>query len=310
MDPLAIPPDLQPDSYISHDTSLASPEITPFAFLSLPIELRLKIYELLLPPRTHTIVTQIPYTGYFYNTSVPLLPFALPSHYPFGRKPPTDPPSYKVLNANTHASFPAASIHPAILRLNRQIRAEAEPVLYGGKDVQWDFGIHLQALVAFWEARSQVARECVRSIRVAREIGCVENRDGRVLIGVDSKWLEFCTFLRDQLPGLRNLDLIIWSTSGLTSSFPPAPLSPVDMEKEKDVQAWREWEWTRDLLALEELREAKVTCWGFQNIRDESNFDSWLAGRMVTERLVRERMVREGVVVEDIAVLRARGADA
>lgn len=138
----------------------------------------------------------------------------------------------------------------------------------------------------------------------------MKNLDGGVLIGVDSKWVEFCTFLAYQLPGLRNLDLTIWSTSGLTSSFPPAPLSSVNLEKEREMQEWREWEWTCDLLALGELREAKVTCWGFQNIRDESNFDSWLAGRMVAERLVRERMVREGVVVEQVAVLRGRGLDA
>lgn len=288
---------------ISHDESITcstSSDVEIFPFLSLPIEIRLQIYSLLLPPRTHTIVTQIPYTGYFFNTSIPGHPFALPSHYPFGRSPPTAAPTYKILTTNTHLSFPQPSIYPSILRVSRQILAEAEPVLYGGKHVRWDFGIHLEALRAFWQVRSRVARECVRSIRVAKEISCVENRNG-VLASVDTKWEEFCQFVKDDLPGLRMLDLTIWSTSGLTSSFPPAPLSQAG--KEDEVEQWREWEWTRDLLRLENLIETKITSWGFQNIRDETNFDSWLAGRMVSEKLVRERMVREGVVVEGVAVL-------
>jgi hypothetical protein len=38
-----------------------------FPFLSLPFELRLKIYALVLPSRTHTIVTQYPHNGYYYS---------------------------------------------------------------------------------------------------------------------------------------------------------------------------------------------------------------------------------------------------
>jgi hypothetical protein len=61
---------------------------------------------------------------------------------------------------------------------------------------------------------------------------------------------------------------------------------------------------------MDALRQARITWWGFQSIRGEngeSNFDSWLAGRMVGDRVLRERMVWEGVAEEGVVVLRGWG---
>jgi hypothetical protein len=207
MDPATLPVDPQPCQ--SHGNSLALASSEPFPFLSLPIKIRLQIYKLLLPPRTHTIVTQIPHSGFYYNTAtIPI--HSTQTFYSFGRTPPQNLTTYKVLTTNFRSSFPSPSIYSEVLRVSRQIREEAEPVLYGGKGVEWDFGIHLEVLRAFWKDRSQIARESVKHIRIAKEIPCEVNTDGRIVKSVDEKWETFCVFLGDQLPSMKILDLTIW----------------------------------------------------------------------------------------------------
>jgi hypothetical protein len=310
----------------SHDLAPTSPPSPPeeiFRFLDLPIELRLKIYRYLLPPRAWKISTQIPHNGYFYNTStIPL--HSVSSFYPFGTTAPSNSKNknnlttYKILNSNFRPEYPCPSIHPQILLLCKQIHAEALPVLYGGEGVSFDFGIHIEASLAFFQDRGKEARGSVREVRVAREIPCVENRDGLVAKPVDNLWVRFCGFLEKEMRRVRGLDLTIWSSSGSVASF-PATISleggregdseDVLREKEKELEMqlkWREWEWTRDLLRMEALRKARVTWWGFEG--QDGGFDSWLAGRMVGDRLVKERMVREGMVVEGFIVIPGKGA--
>jgi hypothetical protein len=308
----------------SHDlapTSSPPSKDDTFRFLDLPIELRLKIYHYLLPPRAWKISTQIPHNGYFYNTStIPL--HSVSSFYPCGTAAPSPSKNknnlttYKILNSNVRSEYPCPSIHPQILFLSKQIHAEALPVLYGDKGVSFDFGIHIEAALAFFSDRGKEARGSVREVRVAREIPCVENRDGLVAKPVDNLWVRFCGFLEREMKGVRGLDLTIWSSSGSVASFPtttsleggrPDVEDQVLKEKELEMQIkWREWEWTRDLLRMEALRKAKVTWWGFEG--QDGGFDSWLAGRMVGDRLVRERMIRERMVVEGFVVIPGKGA--
>ena len=322
-----------------------------FPLLSLPLELRLKIYAYLLPARHHKIVTQLPHNGFFYNTST-IPTHSAQSFYPFGTNPPqangskNNLTTYKVLTSNFRSSYPAPSIHPEILRVSKQVREEAEPVLYAGKGVVWDFGVHLEALEAFWGDRSREARALVRNVRVAREIPALapavapalENESGNDGVGgvegegvvsserqVDPRWVGFCEFVRAELTGLRSLDLTVWSSSGSTASFPVSGSGAgagaaggdgdgdEGVEKkvqEQELRRWREWEWTHDLLQMGALRQARITWWGFEGMKGEngeSSFDSWLAGRMVGDRVVRERMLREGVVEEGVVVLRGLG---
>ena len=188
-------------------------------------------------------------------------------------------------------------------------------MLYGGKGVEWDFGVHLEALMSFWKDRSQLARASVKHIRIAKQIPREEKRDGKLSRIVDAKWDLFCAFLRDELLGLKTLDLTIWTSSGLIWDLPSAvlELSPTgtmedeDTRRDLQLQQWKEWYWTRDLLQSISLGKARITWWGFQNVRDESNFDSWLAGRMVSDKIVKERMIREGLVIEGVTVLPGRG---
>jgi hypothetical protein len=291
-----------------------------FRFLDLPLELRLKIYALLLPPRSHTIVTQIPHNGYFYNTST--VPFySASSFYPFGTSAPAKTKTqnlttYKVLNRNFRMDFPEASIHPELLRVCRQITNEAEPVLYGASDTEWDFGTSIEAMAPFFGDRSQEARNCVGRVKVAREI-----RDDATSEHVDCAWERFCKYITTELLGLRTVNLTIWSSSGSTASFPSSILPEGTEEKESEVEMrrkWKEWEFTKRLLEKEGLRNAKITWWGFQGSKREGDpegvrergqgFDSWLARRMVQDKVVRERMIGEGAVREESIVLAGGGA--
>ena len=326
-------PEISPITSSSRVASLSSSitvqtSTSSFPFLNLPFELRLKIYALLLPPRHHRSVTQLPHNGYFYNTS------NIPAHssqsfYPFGTKPPTrqngsprgNLTTYKVLSSNSHRSYPSPSIYPAILGTNRQVKEEAEAVLYGSRESVWDFGVHLDACRAFWADRSPNARALVRGLRVAWEVPVLGEREL-----IDGRWEVFCRFLKEEMRGLRNLDLTIWSSSGSLAGLPVSPLpNDGDEESEEDWERgvekrrrkelerkWSEWDWVRELLEMEALRTAKITWWGFENLgvsgrNGETAFDSWLARRMTCDNLVRDRMLRDGVVVEGVVVLNGKG---
>ncbi|RDL42183.1 uncharacterized protein BP5553_02162 [Venustampulla echinocandica] len=292
-----------------------------FRFLDLPIELRLKIYGYLLPPRTHTIITQIPCDGYYYNTTtVPA--HAAQSFYPFGRSPPSDgkPATYKILPPNFRSPACTPSIYPGILRTCKKIYYESEPALYGNKETVFDFGTHAEALIAFMADRSKTARACVKNVRIATEIpsiGLDEDWQGTVTKGVSDKWLRLCDYLKSELTGLKDLDLTVWATDGSTpwnatlaqlGFQKPAEEDETSKMLRKEAEArWREWEWTKVLLEVEALRHTKITWWGSRsNIGEQGEtiaFDSWLAGRMAGDRLVRDRMVKEGVVVEGSVVV-------
>ncbi|KAH6678086.1 hypothetical protein B0J14DRAFT_581863 [Halenospora varia] len=281
-----------------------------FRFLDLPLELRLKIYGYLLPARTHTIVTQIPYNGFFYNTAT-IPTHSAQSFYPFGRNPPKNLTTYKVLNSNFRSSFPLQSIYTDIFRVCKQIHAEAESTLYASNDSVFDFGIYGDALIAFMGDRSERARALIRNIRIAKEIpgldygngGLGEKRD-------DEKWIKLCTYIKNEMPSLRNLDLTVWGGSGNLASLPISrnPASPSQNQEDQ----WHEWEYTKGLLEMEALRAMKVTWWGFCSEKGQEGqtigFDSWLAGRMVGDKLVRDRMIKDGVVVEGVVVLRGNSA--
>jgi hypothetical protein len=318
--------------FLSSPTSQPAKSEDMFRFLDLPLELRLKIYTYLLPPRIHKIVTQNQNTGYFFNTSN--VPQASAISYPFGRTPasttgPHHPsPTYKVLTQNFRVAYPEPSINPEIFRVSKQIKSEAEPILYGAKDTIFDFGTSIEVIERFFGERSAAARGVVRNVRIAREIPAMENRDGFLAKSVDEKWMRVCNYLRTELPGLRMLDLTMWSSSGSVASFPVSieevglvstrdgrNASVVELgdhwelqKKQQEVEReWKKWEWTKHLLAMENLRRAKITWWGFCNVPghdgEKQGFDSWLAGRMVADRLVRDRMCREGIVVEGSVLL-------
>jgi hypothetical protein len=305
-----------------------------FPFLSLPFELRLKIYALVLPSRTYTVVTQYPHNGYYYSGTI-MISQSTQTLYPaqpYSRPPPPEIKqkltTYKLLNANFHHDFPNPSICPEILRTCKQIMNEAEPVMYGAEAV-FDFGVYVDAIVPFLKDRSALARKAIRHISIAKEIPVMSSvadsgderlQDSKQAGGevVDVLWSSTTAFLRDQCVGLRIVDLTLWAENGgLVEETLPTAIGSTpgvrDMEDESDNEkvlhaaedgkVWRQWEWTRALLKVEALRHVKVTWWGFASNAGEAKFDSWLGRRMVADKLVRDRMVYEGRIVEGVTVV-------
>ncbi|KAG9235124.1 hypothetical protein BJ875DRAFT_282066 [Amylocarpus encephaloides] len=297
----------------SHDKhkSRGSPHpSTDFIFLCLPIELRLKIYGYLLPPRRHIIVTKIQNTGLFYNTSTSP---TIGENYPFGRNTPVQETKYQVLSSNWNRGFPQASIYPELFRVCKQVHREAEPVLYSNIHSIFDFGLHGEALISFWNQRSRTARASAKRLGIAKEIPCITEADGMGIATVDKKWKRLCDFIKNEMTGLRELDLKLWTGNENWFLLPFTPLSSPESQivasepVSESASSWKTFEWTKALLELDSLRSARVTAWEFHNRRGQEGekvgFDSWLAGRMVGDSLVKDRMVKEGVVIERSVVL-------
>jgi hypothetical protein len=276
--------DLQPYEASSHDATLPPPSAStkgdsPFRYLDLPIELRLKIYRYLLPPRIHRIVTQIPHNGFFYHPGT-LPAYSAQSFYPYNNTP-QNLTTYKILNENWSESFPAESIYPEILRVSKTVREEAEGILYGGSGVVFDFGTHLDAAIAFFNDRSRMSRESVRHIKINRTISELGKDDGTSPTWEqDGNWNRFCRFANEELVCLRELDMTVGSLSSVISSFPL--LSPWEERNggdwfadknrpEDDIKEWRGWERISEGLKLEALRKSKVTWLGTGGLRTTAN---------------------------------------
>ncbi|ESZ96431.1 hypothetical protein SBOR_3163 [Sclerotinia borealis F-4128] len=306
-------------SLINNSTSTSSQ--SSFPFLSLPIEIRLKIYLLLLPPRHHKITTQIPHNGYYFPpTSIPC--FAAQSFYPVHPNTPQKLTTYKILSANSHTDHPNPSIHTRILSVCKQTKEEAEEVLYGNGKSIWDFGMNIEAMNPFWHDRSQGARAWIRNLRIAREIPMT----AEICAGRDVVWDDVCRLIMRELSGLRYLDLTVWGNAitasrleGLLASriSQVLPLDEGEVEvKDEDDEAQKqrekvkherdiyEWEWgyTRKLLEHGGLSSAKVTWWGFRE-----GVKTFLAKWMLESESLTEEMVREGDVVQGVKIWNGSG---
>jgi hypothetical protein len=230
-DEIVIEPDVRREA--KHEKEKAG-----FKFLGLPIELRLKIYELLLPSRAHVIATQQPYNGAYYH-SIPARA-ARTLYERSSAQPPyrsarpclaaaCTPESgstgnlaaerkrsyttYKLLTVNSHHNFPHASIDTALLRVNRQIHGEAEGVLYGSATT-FDFGTSVDAIIPFLSDRSMYARRCIKRIKVAKEMPAGLAMDQGIfiksLVERDSAWDEAMRVLATECAALRCLEIAVW----------------------------------------------------------------------------------------------------
>ncbi|CAD6446538.1 cbdddd60-c9a9-4bf9-86a1-a2556273d9df-CDS [Sclerotinia trifoliorum] len=300
---------LTPFEHSSHEFSSSPITSTSgkshFPFLSLPIEIRLKIYLLLLPPRHHKITTQIPHNGYYFPpTCIPAR--AAQSFYPISPDNPERLTTYKILSANSHVDFPNPSIHTRILSVCQKIQEEAEEVLYGNENSIWDFGMNIEAVNTFWSDRSQVARAWVRNLKIAREIS-----ELKIFLGIDVIWENLCELITREFSGLRCLDLTVWGGTGeksflenLYSSDTMQSFSLGDDDEGKrsignlrNRRNLHEWDYTRKLLAHEGFRSAKVTWWEFR-----TGAKTFMAKWMLENRLWTEDMIREGAVVQDVVI--------
>ncbi|PQE34044.1 autophagy-related 3 protein [Rutstroemia sp. NJR-2017a WRK4] len=296
----------------SHDRFAFSPahndqlcQEPPFPFLSLPLELRLKIYGYLLPARHHKITTQLPHNGYYYPVN------GVPAHvtqsfYPVSPDKPNKLTTYKLLSENSHPNFPQPSICTAILSVSKQVNAEAEQVLYGSCKSVWDFGMSVEAVKWFFTDRSRAARGCVKNLKLARDVSGAGVEGGKG----DVVWEEFCTFVGEEMGSLRAVDLTVWGRGEVAPGPIVAGGREVDVnvdeegdkekleEKMKQEKQVREWEYIMKLVGNEGLKSAKITWWGFA-----PGVESFLARWMLDSCHLKEQVVQNGEVVEGIVVL-------
>lgn len=204
-------------------------------------------------------------------------------------------------------------------------------MLYVGKGVEWDFGVHLEALRSFFDERSDVARRCVRNLRIAFELPVLAVLDDALPEAKGRKalvWDRMVEYVRKELTDLRHLELVLWSGDGSGAGFPTPPASSTTSSSldrytrhiptTKIEEQWRSWAWTKDLLAIPSMRETKITYWTAQERTKEEvsedsltgairkKFDSWIAGRMVGDFVMRGRMIEQEIMREDVVVLRSR----
>lgn len=276
-----------------------------FPFLSLPIEIRLKIYLLLLPPRHHKVTTQVPHNGYYFPpTSIPI--FSAQSFYPISPDRPDKLTTYKVLTANSHIDHPNPSIHTRILSVCKQTKQEAEEVLYGNVDSIWDFGMNIDAIKPFWLDRSPSARGWVRNLRIARE-----SLRPTICTPRDVVWEDVCKLMINELRGLRTLDLTTWTDAAVSNHLPRFDLSEISeappssgehearrisTEKSSTLNL-HEWKFTERLLEHEGLRSAKITWWEFKEAAKVFLVKWMLESCLLTEEMIKEGEVVQGVVV-------------
>ncbi|PQE12335.1 hypothetical protein CJF31_00000560 [Rutstroemia sp. NJR-2017a BVV2] len=289
-----------------------SRQAPPFPFLSLPLELRLKIYGYLLPARHHKITTQLPHNGYYYPPNgVPA--HATQSFYPVSPDKPNKLTTYKLLSENSHPNFPQPSICTAILSVCKQVNVEAEQVLYGSCKSVWDFGMSVEAVRWFFTDRSRRARGYVKNLKLARDVSGA----GAAGAKRDVVWEEFCEFVEEEMTSLKAVDLTVWGrgevapgpivaggreVDGNVDGNVDAEDEEVDKEKleekMKQEKQVREWEYIMKLVGNEGLKSAKITWWGFA-----PGVESFLARWMLDSCHLKEQVVQNGEVVEGIVVL-------
>lgn len=182
-----------------------------FPFMSLPIEIRLQIYALLLPSRRHLIRTQHPLNGSYYSEaplhSASSFYSPWPSRFQQQQIPShtTRLTTYKVMNENVLDS-PLPSMYVQILRVSCQVHAEAESVLYG-RQTTFDFDSYADAIIPFFSDRSLNSRSFIRRISLTVEL---LREPSDVKGGAETSnvlWHDVCDFLIREFPNLRILDL-------------------------------------------------------------------------------------------------------
>jgi hypothetical protein len=274
----------------------------PFPFLSLPLELRLKVYGYLLPARHHKITTQLPHNGYYYP------PSGVPAHvtqsfYPVSPDKPNKLTTYKLLSENSHPNFPQPSICTAIMSVCKQVNAEAEEVLYGSCKNVWDFGMSVEAVRPFFSDRSKRARGFVKNLKLARDVSAAGLEGAKK----DLVWEEFCTFVSEEMPRLKSVDLTVWGkgevapgpiVAGERDAEDEEETKEKSEEEKKQEKQVKEWEYIMKLVGNESLKSAKITWWGFA-----PGVESFLARWMLDSCHLKEQVVQAGEVVEGIVVL-------
>ena len=213
--------------------------MAPATFFSLPPEIRLDIYDLLLQSpcgETISIRTEDPAD---YEKRKPL------------RRART---TYRIMSGRFRASsiettyglLTPCNISPAILRVNRQMHCEAVAVLYGSH--VFDFGKDAEGVIPFLSDLTPAARASIKRVKlVQRALPYIKDFDR-------CEWRNLCAYLSSHLE-LTHLDLDI------LGGVPAGRWVAQDAYEKTDFTAisrFEGMEWVRQLAAIKGLRTLDV----------------------------------------------------
>ncbi|KAF2236750.1 hypothetical protein EV356DRAFT_512513 [Viridothelium virens] len=136
----------------------------------------------------------------------------------------------------------------AILRVNRQIRREALPLLYSRH--RFGFDTHVEALPPFIRDLTAEARNCIKSVAMtkraapfAKDYDCAE-------------WANACKCIATMLPALEELKLCVIACKPSREGW--HDIEPIEKEDmERMIQEYS-FEWVTDLLQIKGLKKLDI----------------------------------------------------
>lgn len=150
------------------------------------------------------------------------------------------PTTYQVLNN------PGIQSNLSVMRLNKQIHAEAAELLYS--HYTFDFDTHIEAMVPFFQDLTPFARSFIRSIKVVKRALAYEKEFDR------AEWTNAMQFVASNL-NLRSLSL------GVVAGRPGVGWSDVETYSASDFGLLKRMpymEWLRSLLIIKGVTNVAV----------------------------------------------------
>ena len=205
-------------------------------FLALPLEIRLLVYHELLDPKT----------------TEPLTIDSMKPDTFSSQEAPTRRSTYSILSGRhlqrtvetTYHLTKNPGFHPSILLANRQIHAEAAPVLYGAN--HFHLGNCVSASAAFLADLTPIARNAIRYVEI-RRTEIMGRRDA-----LQSAWTSLCGLLE----GMRLRELRFGVEAGHANRWRPS-----DTYVRKDFETISRFdgmEWINQLRAIRGLSKLEV----------------------------------------------------
>lgn len=250
-------------------------------FLRLPAEIRLQIYALLVHPQvaedllpSYEKVASSTKDYFDYEKKQPgglpatadlkhpvllirtIDPLRYSARYPTLRAPHVRG-SYSVRCDRFRARCMATTYHClnnpnirsnlSIMRLNKQIHAEAAELLYSY--YTFDFDTHVEAIVPFLSDLTPYARSCIKSIRVVKRALAYEKEFDR------AEWSNAVKCIANNL-SLRSLSLgVVAGRPGERGWDSVATYSASDFRVLKELESM---EWLREILAIRGVQDVDV----------------------------------------------------
>ncbi|MCJ1244756.1 hypothetical protein MMC30_001956 [Trapelia coarctata] len=207
--------------------------------LTLPAEIRLHIYELLLVNRDNKVMS--------VRTEEPAI---FEERKSLKRRRTT----YRIMSGRfracsietTYHLIAESGIYPSILGVNRQIYREASHVLYSSH--VFDFGKNVESVIPFFRDLTPTARSSVKRVNIVqRALPYIKEFDR-------CEWRAVCKYISENLE-LTQLGL------GILGGVPGAQWAPQDLYEKtafEHITKFEGMEWVKQVATIKGLRNLEV----------------------------------------------------